>query len=59
MDLEELSKQEKTIILVSTIKLRAPNKSPIVGGFLQPGGGLHPPNPKCRMSLGTAKECSI
>ena len=30
-----------------------------VGGFLQPGGGLHPPNPKCRMSLGTAKECSI
>jgi len=30
-----------------------------VGGFLQPGGGLHPPNLKCRMSLGAVKECSI
>ena len=28
-------------------------------GKPQPGGGLHPPNPKCRMCLGVVKECSI
>ena len=28
-------------------------------GKPQSGGGLYPPNPKCRMSLGAVKECSI
>ena len=28
-------------------------------GKPQPGGGVHPPNIKCRMCLGAVKECSI
>jgi len=36
-----------------------PNAPNVVDGKPQPGGGLHPPNPKCRMSLGAIKECSI
>ena len=28
-------------------------------GKPQPGNGMHPPNPRCRMCLGAVKECSI